>query len=75
MGLFKSLAIARLLQKFADRDLYNAFGIWPRCADGSREHDMKGLPRCPACGFEPTVCTPGHARARAERATEEADGP
>jgi hypothetical protein len=70
-GLLRSLLMAGLLQRFADRDRFRAFGIWPRCADGTRVHDMKGQPRCPACGFEPTLSKgtdslPGHARASAE---------
>jgi hypothetical protein len=54
-GSLRGLLMQGLLRRFADRDRYLAFGVWPRCADGTRSHDFKGNPRCPACGFEPPL--------------------
>lgn len=52
-GWLRGLLMQGLLRRFADRD--PSRGAWPRCADGTRTHDLQGKPRCPACGFEPTL--------------------
>lgn len=69
-GLIRSLLLQGLLRRFADEDLYRAFGTPPRCFDGARTHDFKGQRSCPVCGFTPALAYPGHARDARKEGTD-----